>query len=242
MAKVSKRSPPKDRTGQKFRCYRVVRTVPGIRGCRYHILRCTKCGAETHSKWFEPNKRFCPLPCDCGSLLCSKLKVGDIRNNKKILKIKPIHPRGFREYEILAQCLNCGAKLTISGISALNPDHNKPQMWCKHCIGESLRISYVGREVGTWKVIDEEKESMTCQCVECGHQIVLLRKHIPTLKGRKCRECLEERKKVDRDKIIYILFDEGYSYKAIGEYFGLHISSVKDVVLKVGPRYEPPLE
>jgi len=170
----------------------------------------------------------------------SKLRVGDIRNNKKILKIKVTSRRGVTKYEVLVKCLNCGAKSTISNINVLTERADKPQMWCRHCKTDSLRVDYTGRKVGTWKVIDEDKESMTCRCLKCRHQIVLPRKHIGTLKNRKCPKCLERRKKVDRNKIIFLLFDEGYSYRAIGEYYHLSVATVKEIVERVALRYEGP--
>lgn len=237
---MNRGTPPKNRTGHRYRCYRVVRTVPEDPHGRYYVLKCSECGAQIRSKWYEHSKRFSPLPCDCGNLLFSQLKVGDIRNNKKILRIAVTHRRGVRQYEVLVKCLNCGAKSTITNINVLTKRTDRPQMWCEHCKGNSLRVSYVGRIVGTWKVIDEEKESMTCRCLKCRHQIVLLRKHIGTLKKRKCPECLERKKKVDRNKIIFLLFDEGFSYKAIGEYFGLSVATVKEIVQRVAVRYEGP--
>jgi hypothetical protein len=240
MARMNRGTLPKNRTGQKFRCYRVVKTIPKDRDGRYYVLKCSECGAMTRSKWYEQAKRFCPIPCRCGDLHYSKIKVGDVRNNKKVLKVKTRFRRGVKEYEVLVQCLNCGAKSTITNINVLAKNAGKPQMWCKHCKGDALRVSYVGRIIGTWKVIDEEKESMTCRCLKCRHRIVLLRKHIGTLKKRKCPKCLERKKKVDRNKIIFLLFDEGFSYKAIGQYYGLSVATVKGIVERVAMRYEGP--
>ncbi len=241
MVKVNRGILPKDRTGQKFRCYRVVRTIRREPDGRYHILKCSECGAEKRSKWFATSKSFCPLPCDCGNLLYSKLKVGDIRNNKKVLNIKVTFPRGVKKYEVLVKCLNCGAKSTIKDITVLNKRPGKPQMWCRHCKGDSLRFDYTGDEVGTWRVIDDRKESMTCSCLKCKYQIVLLRKHIGTLKKRKCPACLENSRKVDRDKIMFLLHNKGYSYKAIGEYFRLSGPIVKDIVNRTARGYVGPM-
>ena len=240
MVKVNSGNLPKDRTGQKFRCYRVVKTIPADPDGRYHVLKCSECGAERPSKWNATKQIFCPLPCDCGNYLFSQLKVGDIRNNKKVLNIKVTSRRGVKQYEVLVKCLNCGAKSTIRNLNVLTRHRGKPQMWCEHCKWDSLRVDYTGRQVGTWKVIDDEKESMTCKCLKCGHRIVLPRKHIGSLKKRPCPKCLERRKKVDRNKIIFLLFYEGYSYRAIGEYFKLSAGTVKEIVVRVAERYERP--
>jgi Zn finger protein HypA/HybF involved in hydrogenase expression len=240
MAKVKKQILPKDRTGQKFRCYRVVRTIPGESDYRFHLLKCSKCGAQKRSHWDETKKIFCPLPCDCGNYLFSDLKVGDVRNNKKVLEIKVKYRDGVKHYKVLVKCLNCGAMSTVRELSRLTTHKGKPQKWCEYCKGDALRVDYTGRVVGTWEVTKDEKESMTCKCIKCGDRIVLPRKHINTLKKRLCPKCLKDRKKVDRNKIMYVLFYKGYSYKSIGEYYGITVSSVKEVVDRLATQYEGP--
>jgi len=241
MAKANTWTLPKDRTGQKFRCYNVVRTAPKDPRGQYYVLKCSECGAERRSQWYETTKVFCPLPCDCGKKHYSKLKVGDIRNNKKVLKIKVTTPGGLKKYEILVKCLNCGAVWTINRLKALRIHHGKPAICCKHCRGDSVRIDHTGREIGTWKIIDEEKESMTCKCLKCKHKIVLLRKHIGRLNIRKCSKCLENQKKVDRNKAILILHKAGYSYKAIGKYFRLPGPTVRAIAIRTAKRHEGPV-
>lgn len=240
MVKTNRGSLPIDRTGQTFRCYRVVRTTPKDPDGLYHVLKCSQCGAQNRSRWNAASKTFCPLPCDCGDLRYSKLKVGDIRNNKKVLEVKVTSRRGAKEYEVLVKCLNCGAKSTITNINVLTKHPGKPQKWCRHCKADSLRVDYTGRVVGTWKVIDEDRKSMACRCFECRHPIVLLRKHIGTLEDRECPKCLKRRNTVDRNKIIYLLYYEGFSYRAIGEYYGLSVSTVKGIVDRVTSRYQHP--
>jgi hypothetical protein len=136
--------------------------------------------------------------------------------------------------------MNCGAELTITNLALLSKHEGKLQKYCDHCKAEALKVKYTGRIIGTWKVISEDRPSMTCRCIACRHKIVLLRKHIRTLKKRPCPKCLKSRKRVDRDKIIYLLYCENYSYRAIGAYFGLSVSRVREIVDRAAYRFIPP--
>ena len=227
---------PKDRTGQKFRCYSVVRTVLAEPGGKIHLLKCSECGAKVLSQWNATNEIFCPLPCKCGNRRITTLKVGDIRRNKEVLKIKRLGPN---DYEIRVRCLNCG-RTSTTDLPALNAKTDKPSKWCEHCKGESLQATYVGRNIHSWRVASEAGERITCVCRKCKNKITLPRKHFHTLKNRKCKVCLERRKHLDRDKVIYVLFTRGYTYKSIAEYFGLDVSTIQEMVHKMEHGFEGP--
>jgi hypothetical protein len=187
----SKKNVPIDRTGQIFRCYQVVRTIPRDPDGRYHVLKCDQCGAVGRSKWFEKSRIFCPMPCDCGDFRYSKLVVGDVRNGKEILKIDVSFRNGVKHYRILVRCLNCGAESTVTELNRLADKPGKLQTYCRHCKGDALRVDHIGQTIGTWKIIEEGRDKMTCRCLKCRNEITLLRKHIGTLLKRKCRRCRE---------------------------------------------------
>jgi hypothetical protein len=240
MAKTSKPRAPKDRTGRKFRCYRVVKTIPRDPNHKHYLLKCTECGAKGRAKYYADTGKFTPMPCKCGSHAFSRLKVGEIRNNKEILRIKKIGHHGSRAYEVLVRCLNCGAMSVITNLNQLTAQRNRPQLRCRHCVGESLSVRYLGRQIGAWEIVDEDRKWMTCMCLECGNRIVMRRNNISAVASRKCRACFERRRKVDKNKIIYILSRAGYSYNAIAEYFEMNPGTVMYIAGKVAKRYEAP--
>ncbi|HDS29749.1 MAG TPA: hypothetical protein ENN67_01760 [Firmicutes bacterium] len=103
-------------------------------------------------------------------------------------------------------------------------------------------VRYQGKSVGTWKIVDEERinNTMTCRCNICGHKIVLERKHIGTLKKRRCPACLEKRNSLHRNKVMYVLFSAGYSYDAIADYFGIKRITAKEKIVRERERFVPP--
>ena len=238
MVKAKSTKLPKDRTGQKFRCYRVVKTIPKEASSRFHLLKCSKCGAEILSQWNETTRVFSPMPCDCGDNRIAGIKVGDIRNNKEVLKVTRLGPG---DYEVRVKCLNCGKKSTIRNFGMLRGNPSKPRMWCEHCKGVSIRARYKGQVVQErWMVVDEDMKSLTCRCLICGDEIIIARGHFAWLKTKPCHNCLDMERKLTRKKIICELFSKGYPYDSIAVYYGLSEEAIRDIVKKAGVVYQSP--
>lgn len=238
MVKAKSTKLPIDRTGQKFRCYRVVKTIPKKAGSRFHLLKCSKCGAEILTKWSETTRVFSPMPCGCGDNRTPSIKVGDIRNNKEVLEVKK---RGPGDYEVWVKCLHCGRKSTVRNFQMLRGNPKKPHMWCEHCKGVSIRASYKGQVVQQrWKIVDEDMTSMTCRCMKCGDEITIGRGRIAWLKKKPCHNCLNMQRKLTRKKIICALFSRGYPYDSIAEYYGQSEEAIRGIVKETRVKYQSP--
>lgn len=178
------------------------------------------------------------MPCDCGDGRTASIKVGHILNNKKVLGVTRLGPG---DYEVRVQCLNCGRKSTIKNFGMLRGNREKPRMWCEHCKGESIRVSYKGQVVEQrWKVVGEDMKWLTCRCLKCRDEITIARGHFAWLKKKPCHNCLDMQRKLTSNKIIGVLFGKGYSYDSIAEYYRLSKEAVRDIVKKVGVKYRSP--
>jgi predicted DNA-binding protein YlxM (UPF0122 family) len=214
-----------------------MKTVPGDRNGAFHILECITCGARVESKWNASTQVFTPMPCDCGDGRKPKIKVGDILNNKAVLRVTRLGPG---DYEVRVKCLNCGRKSTLKNFAMLRGSRVKPRMWCERCKGESIQAGYMGQVVNNWKIIKEDMKWLTCTCLKCRDEITIARGHFAWLKTKPCHNCLGMQRKLTSNKIIGVLFSKGYSYDSISEYYGLSQEAVRDIVKKVGVKYQSP--
>jgi hypothetical protein len=237
--------PPIDRKGQKWRCYTVLKTITGQPSGRNHLLKCSKCGAEEYSSWSATSSIFTPKPCDCGDGRKTRIKVGDIRNNKKILKVDVGHRAGRKEYTIEVQCLNCDETDTLNSLYTLTRHKGKNIRYCRFCEWDAVRKDHTGEKHGRWKILTDPgpgvKKRIAVECVKCGKQATFGRNRLHLLKDKKCTGCRTMRREVDDEKVMFVLYREGYGYREIAEYFETNASRVRAVVNDMAVKYESPL-
>ena len=83
--------------------------------------------------------------------------------------------------------------------------------------------------------------SFKCECKVCGHRITEARNQVWRIKDKECPKCRKNRKAVDEEKIMFLLYREGYAYYMIADYFGTNASRVRTIVNKVATDYKGPL-